>query len=279
MQRFIRSWLLLLLLSNLTACNLYSRPIGTMAWIDAPVDGLQITLGQSVTLQGHATSVAGVEHIEFWAMDELLLNQATLESTGTLAHFSHPWTPESPGSYTVQLFAYGQDGSVSPPDTITLYVIKTEAVATAAITPTWTPESTVIPATITPTSTPTSTPFIPTPTFTPTDPPPDTTGPNAPNPISPTGGDMLGCSGSVTLNWSAASDPSGISGYTVELQRHSGDNNWSSASGSPFSGISETATDVSVECGWYYRWRVRARDGADNWGSFSSWAEFAVNLF
>lgn len=286
MQRFIRFWLLLLVISSLTACNFYSRPSGTMAWIDAPVDGLEIELGQPVTLEGHAASVEGVEHIEFWAADELLLSQSSLESTGTLTRFSHNWMPASAGSYTIQLFAYGQDGSISSPDSITLIVSQTEAVATTVSTPTWTPENTEIPASITPTLTPTPTPFVPTPTFTwipptdpPTEPPPaDTTGPNPPNPISPTGKQMLGCSGSIVLNWSAASDPSGIDSYTVELERHSGDNNWSSAPGSAFKGISGTSTSVPVECGWYYRWRVRARDGAGNWGSFSSWAVFAVSL-
>jgi hypothetical protein len=35
---------------------------------------------------------------------------------------------------------------------------------------------------------------------------------------------------------------------------------------------------IQVECGWYYRWRVRARDGAGNSSVWSNWATFSVTL-
>jgi hypothetical protein len=253
-----------------------------MAWIDAPIDGLTISLGQTIVLEGHAAGAEGIEHIEFWAGDELLLSQDSLETTGALTHFTHTWTPASAGSYTIQLYAYGLDGSVSPADSITLHVGSDPSDTTIEATPLPTIETVEPEITITPTLTPTYTPLPPTPTFTwvpPTETPVDTTGPNPPAPIAPMGGTMLACSGAVTLSWSSASDPSGINGYTVEVQRHSGDNSWSTAPGTPLSGITGTSTSLSVECGWYYRWRVRAQDGAGNWGSFSGWAEFAVNLF
>lgn len=286
MRRFVPLCFSLSILSLLTSCTLYARPQGPMVWIDAPLDGLAIPAGQTLTLEGHAASSTGIDYIEVWVDSELQATIPSPDQVGTLSRFSQPWTPPGPGTYSIQMVAYDQGGSASPPDTITLRVGSDEDEATPVATPTSTPESTEIPASITPSATPSPTPFIPTPTFTwipPTDPPtepptPDTSGPNPPSPNSPVGGGVLGCSGTVTLNWSAASDPSGIGGYSVELQRHSGDNNWSSASGSPFSGISGTSTGVPVECGWYYRWRVRARDGASNWGSYSSWAEFTVNL-
>lgn len=288
MRRFVPHCFSLSILSLLTSCTLYARPQGPMVWIDAPLDGLAIPAGQTLTLEGHAASSTGIDYIEVWVDSELQATIPSPDQVGTLSRFSQPWTPPGPGTYSIQMVAYDQDGSASPPDTITLYIGQVDSKETPVETPSYTPENTDVPVSITPTLTPspTSTPFIPTSTFTPippTDPPtepppPDTTGPNPPNTISPSGSQMLGCSAGVGLIWSSASDPSGIDGYTVEVERHAGDNNWAVAPGSPLKGLGGTSTSIAVECGWYYRWRVRARDGASNWGSYSSWTEFAVNL-
>jgi hypothetical protein len=80
------------------------------------------------------------------------------------------------------------------------------------------------------------------------------------------------------LAWSAVSDPSGIDQYQLEAQRHSGDGVWHAVSGSPWNGLSGTSRSISVECGWTYRWRVRAVDGAGNTGAWSGWSAFAVVL-
>jgi len=114
---------------------------------------------------------------------------------------------------------------------------------------------------------------------TPTSPPPpqDTTPPPAPSPAVPQNGLTIACKGSQTLTWIPVDDPSGIAGYQVEVQRHSGDNNWSAVSGSPFN-TGDKTVDVPVECGWYYRWRVRATDGAGNVGSWSGWSQFTITL-
>ncbi|GAB4503521.1 MAG: hypothetical protein Fur0043_05130 [Anaerolineales bacterium] len=114
---------------------------------------------------------------------------------------------------------------------------------------------------------------------TPTLPPPsDTTPPPAPTPAVPANGLTIACKGSQTLAWLPVTDPSGISEYQVQVQRHAGDNNWKAAPGSPITGIQGKQTDISVECGWYYRWRVRAVDGAGNLGGWSDWFLFAITL-
>ncbi len=118
----------------------------------------------------------------------------------------------------------------------------------------------------------------PTPTVTPTVPPPDTQAPPAPAPSKPVNGVNLSCVSSTTVMWNAVSDASGIAQYQVEVQRHAGDNNWQAASGSPLTGIGGTSTNVSTECGWTYRWRVRAVDGAGNTGSWSEWFQFNIPL-
>ncbi len=72
-------------------------------------------------------------------------------------------------------------------------------------------------------------------------------------------------------------DESGIEEYQVQVQRHSGDNNWQDVSGSTFS-VGDKQMNLSVECGWYYRFRVRAVDGVGNVGDWSGWSGFAITL-
>jgi len=116
---------------------------------------------------------------------------------------------------------------------------------------------------------------------TPTVPPPapevDTTPPAAPSPAVPDNGLTLSCRSSQNLAWLPVEDKSGIAEYQVEVQRHSGDNNWQAAPGGSIS-VSDKTTSIPVECGWYYRWRVRAVDGAGNVGSWSGWWQFAITL-
>lgn len=114
---------------------------------------------------------------------------------------------------------------------------------------------------------------------TPTSPPPsDTTPPPAPTPAVPADGLTIACKASQNLVWLPVDDPSGIAEYRVQVQRHSGDGNWQNAPGSPIMGIHDKQTTISVECGWYYRWRVRAIDGAGNAGLWSGWWQFIISL-
>ena len=116
-----------------------------------------------------------------------------------------------------------------------------------------------------------------TPTYTPTT-PSDTTPPPAPTPAVPNNGLTLSCRSKQNLVWLPVDDPSGIAEYQVEVQRHSGDNNWSNVAGSPFTDIHGKQWTIPVDCAWYYRWRVRAVDGADNIGNWSKYWNFVVTL-
>ncbi|MEJ2411591.1 MAG: Ig-like domain-containing protein [Anaerolineales bacterium] len=106
----------------------------------------------------------------------------------------------------------------------------------------------------------------------------DTTPPPVPIQVVPNNGLAIGCKANQNMSWQPVSDESGISEYRVEVQRHSGDQNWSAVPGSVFSGISGKTLSVPVECGWTYRWRVQAVDGAGNVGSWSSWWKYVINL-
>jgi len=116
-----------------------------------------------------------------------------------------------------------------------------------------------------------------TPTNTPTT-PSDTTPPPAPTPAVPNNGLTLSCRSQQNLVWLPVDDPSGIAEYQVEVQRHSGDNNWSNVNGSPFTDIHDKQWTIPVDCAWYYRWRVRAVDGAGNTGNWSKYWNFAITL-
>jgi len=105
----------------------------------------------------------------------------------------------------------------------------------------------------------------------------DTTPPPIPSLSSPANGADLGCLSFTDLSWTAVSDPSGIAGYKVEVQRHPGDNNWQPIPGSPM-GATGTTQNISVECGYTYRWQVRAIDDAGNQSDWSGWFTFNVPL-
>lgn len=106
----------------------------------------------------------------------------------------------------------------------------------------------------------------------------DETPPPAPVLLKPLDGTDIGTVPDTMLRWEAVSDESGIAEYQVQIQSHTGDYNWSTAPGSPFTGISGTELLFSVEYGHTYRWRVRAIDGAGNPGSWSGWFTFIVPL-
>jgi len=106
----------------------------------------------------------------------------------------------------------------------------------------------------------------------------DTKAPPAPVQQVPSNGLTMGCKSYQDLVWLPVSDESGISQYQVNAQRHSGDNNWTNVAGSTFTGISGKSYPMYVECGWYYRWQVRAVDGEGNVGPWSGWWTFIDNL-
>lgn len=111
---------------------------------------------------------------------------------------------------------------------------------------------------------------------TPTVPPPAVP-PPAPTLMVPANGLTIACKASQSLVWLPVSDPSGISEYRVQVQRHGGDYNWQLAPGGAIS-VSGKQASVPVECGWYYRWRVRAVNGAGLTGAWSDWFLFAITL-
>lgn len=265
--------LILVLACLLAACDGAVPPGGPYVWIDVPTDGLRVEVGQEVRIEGHASHRGGIARVEIWVNGEPHLVEENPPTQGNLAHFDQLWMPPGAGEYTVEVVAVGVDGAESAPDSVHLYV--GAEVAQATPVPTATPVETEEPPTDIPPPEETEEPptATPPPTAVPT-PVPDTTAPPTPLLLKPLNGVELACTSQVMLRWNSVSDPSGVK-YRVQVERHAGSENWQPVSGSPWTGLTDTELELDVECGWYYRWRVRAVDGEGNAGSFSDWFEFA----
>jgi RNA polymerase sigma-70 factor (ECF subfamily) len=106
-------------------------------------------------------------------------------------------------------------------------------------------------------------------------PTPDIQGPPAPTSLTPSGDTVFSCRTVVTLSWNAVKDPSGVTGYYVQLEKRVRET-WEAVD--TWGPINGTQTNVPVSCGLGYRWTVRARDGAGNPGPWSSWATFGIGV-
>jgi hypothetical protein len=97
--------------------------------------------------------------------------------------------------------------------------------------------------------------------------------PPAPEIISPQHGASVNCNaGTILLDWQEVEDSNGITSYEVELY-DSTNSQWNLI-GAFSVGGSVTEFDITKEvnayCGHWLSWRVRAKDGLDAWGGWSS---------
>jgi hypothetical protein len=106
--------------------------------------------------------------------------------------------------------------------------------------------------------------------------PRDTTPPPVPSPQVPRDGLAIDCKSTQTLAWLPVSDPSGIAGYYVKLERQVTTNNWQSVRG--WGPVTDKQVTANVDCGGIYRWAVRAQDGAGNYSDWSAWSHFSIKL-
>jgi hypothetical protein len=113
---------------------------------------------------------------------------------------------------------------------------------------------------------------------TPGEPPVDTTPPPIPTIIEPKNDVILSCAASAKLDWNDVSDPSGIDKYIVVVEEFDGVSTWDEISGSPFNVQNKSDLDITIMCGIYYRWKVKALDNAGNGSNYSGWTNFSVTL-
>lgn len=102
--------------------------------------------------------------------------------------------------------------------------------------------------------------------------------PPAPTLVVPANGISLTCRASQALAWMPVEVVGGVSQYQVEVQRSSNNTTWSAYPGSPITGLTDKTTTIAVECGWYYRWRVRALNSTGGAGPWSGWFNFAIQI-
>ena len=297
---FLWIFIFLLVVFLLNACNLPASPESIRVWIDVPLDGLQVGVGQVVQIEGHASSHVEIEMIDFLVNGIYEHQIKKPETQGNLAYYRFQWTPPETGEYALQIIAYGQNGRSSQLDTVVVRAASQQLqemteLPLVILTPQL-PSSTPQAVMDTPLPSPTSTAFVQVepenttaatltvspqrldtlqPTSTSSD--FDGEGPPAPEIKSPLSGLDFPCISSLTLQWQIVTDPSGITEYRVEVDYSLDENQWFSAEGSPYIGLSTTVLSLQVECGRTYRWRVQAVDGYRNSGEFSNWSAFAVS--
>ncbi|HID29921.1 MAG TPA: hypothetical protein EYP19_07950 [Desulfobacterales bacterium] len=274
---------LLILFVGLTSCVQRAESTPT-AWIDYPQDGATFAFGETVSVISHVFAKGGVAEVVLSVNGEAYRRDVPVEAGQEFTDLHQDWIPSEAGIYTLQVRAYNSEGQTGNPASISVEVkgdAPTQAptfLVTATLVPTGAPTFTPTFVPDMPTSTPTLVPPAPA-TFTPTSPPPppaDTTPPPVPTPVVPAGGLVLSCRATQNLVWLPVTDPSGILGYYVKLEKEITAGNWQSAGG--YGPVADKQLTVNVNCGRRYRWMVRAEDGAGNFSAWSAPSAFAINL-
>lgn len=104
----------------------------------------------------------------------------------------------------------------------------------------------------------------------------DNNPPPVPTPQVPANGLVISCKTTQTLAWLPVTDPSGIAGYYVHLDRQVTANSWQAVR--DWGPVVNKQVTANVQCGVKYRWAVRATDGAGNSSEWSSWFAFSISL-
>lgn len=106
--------------------------------------------------------------------------------------------------------------------------------------------------------------------------PSDTTPPPIPSLAVPADGLEIDCKSSQTLAWMPVSDPSGPVVYDINLERQVSPGKWQEVRG--WGPVNGKQIEAKVDCGLYYRWTVRAQDGAGNDSGWSPYSYFSIRL-
>jgi uncharacterized protein YgiM (DUF1202 family) len=134
-----------------------SGPSVPVADITSPATNSTAMTGQPVTISFSARDVNGVKQIELVVNGEPVLIQPI--SPVNIYSAEHQWTPQTVGSYVIELRAFNVDGNVSEPAQIFMTVNQAEAVLPEAPTPEPpTPTATFVLPTMTPIPLDTETP-------------------------------------------------------------------------------------------------------------------------
>lgn len=150
----------LIVISLLPGCSLRGNPQpGELSIkIDSPASGMEVRVGEEVAIQSTATGPRAVSWIELWVDGELV--DTTQSPTPLQPRFSavQHWKAAVPGEHLIEVRAYDEKGTASPPANIILRMGGEEAQQMPTATPeesstipTATPLSIVLLPTVTPT--------------------------------------------------------------------------------------------------------------------------------
>ncbi len=134
------------------------------AWIDAPLNGSILPLGEAYEVVFHIANPGGVVSGELSINDGVFAQPSNPDGSLSPATLRVSWTPPQPGTYTLKVRAQSTGGEWGGYDTAVVNVIDRTITLTPTATSTVTPTATL---TITPTSTVTPT-IVPTVTTSPT---------------------------------------------------------------------------------------------------------------
>ena len=120
---------LLLVIALLPGCRSQGepQPAEFSIKIDSPASGLEVEVGEEVSIQSTATSPSAVSWIELWVDGELV--QTAQAPTPLQPRFSavQHWSAAASGEYLIEVRAYDGKGTASPPGSIVLRVSSEEA--------------------------------------------------------------------------------------------------------------------------------------------------------
>jgi hypothetical protein len=129
---------LLMVISLLPGCNFRETPQSPQLWIkiDSPASGMEVRIEEEIAIQSTATSSSAVSWIELWVDGELMdTAQAPTPLQPGFSAVQH-WQATAPGEHLLEVRAYDEKGTVSPPASIVLRVGSEEV----QLMPTATPE-------------------------------------------------------------------------------------------------------------------------------------------
>lgn len=107
----------------------------------------------------------------------------------------------------------------------------------------------------------------------------DTTPPPAPTLLQPSAQATLACTTQplwVEFSWQPVSDASGIRYYTMRIESVVYETPIAPAPRPRQFNVDNISADTDLQCGWNYRWQVRAVDRAGNEGPWSDWRYLRV---
>jgi hypothetical protein len=96
----------------LSSCTGIQGADAIQSWLDEPLDGMEISSGETITLRAHARdhNGQGIVEVKFLVNGEIVSIVETSSSL-PLVHATTNWSPSAPGTYEIEAMAVGWSGT------------------------------------------------------------------------------------------------------------------------------------------------------------------------